>query len=277
MAEPLQVFVSILPQKYFIERVGGDAVKVHVMVRPGQSPASYDMTSQQMVAIAGAQVYFRIGVAFEDTWLPRLQAANPQMRVVDTRNGIALQPMAVTGPESLPAHGNIGHPAPPYTGALDPHIWTSPPLVKQQAATVRDALCALAPDQRARFEQGYARFAADLDALDTDMRKTLAGKTERSFMVFHPAWGYFASAYSLQQMTVEVQGKEPGAQTLARIIDAARREQVRVVFVQSQFSSTTALAVARAIGGEVVTIDPLAEDFLSNTRSVSQALAKAMR
>jgi zinc transport system substrate-binding protein len=162
-------------------------------------------------------------------------------------------------------------------GLLDPHVWTSPFLVKQQAATVRDALIALAPDQRARFERGYTRFAADLDALDAAIRRALAGKTERRFMVFHPAWGYFASTYGLRQIPIEVEGKEPGPQALARIIDAARRDQVRIVFVQSQFSRTAAVAVARAIGGEVVQIDPLAEDFLGNTRTVAQALAKAMR
>ena len=275
MAAPLEVFVSILPQKYFVERVGGDAVKVGVMVRPGQNPATYDPTPQQMVAVAKARAYFRIGVAFEDTWLPRMQAANPSMRIVDTRSGIALQAMAV----HEPAHdggGSRGNDKKP-PGLLDPHIWTSPPLVKQQAATVRDALIALAPDQRPRFEQGYARFAADLDALDADIRKTLAGKKDRRFMVFHPAWGYFASAYGLQQVPIEVEGKEPGPQALARIIDAARRDQVRVVFVQAQFSKTAAVAVARSIGGEVVQIDPLAEDLLGNTRSVAQALARAMR
>ncbi len=274
-AGPLAVFVSILPQKYFVERIGGDAVQVSVLVRPGQNPASYDVTPRQVADIAAARVYFRIGVAFEDTWLPRLQAASPRMRVVDTRSGIPLQPMAAraAGPATAGASAPDDAPA----GALDPHIWTSPPLVKQQAATVRDALVDLAPAQRARFEQGYAGFAADLDALDADIRKTLAGKTERRFMVFHPAWGYFARAYGLQQMAVEVQGKEPGPQTLVRLIDEARRAQVRVVFVQAQFGSSAALAVARAIGGEVVTIDPLAEDFLANARAVAQALAQAMR
>lgn len=95
-------------------------------------------------------------------------------------------------------------------------------------------------------------------------------------MVFHPAWGYFARAYGLQQIAVEVEGKEPGPQTLARIIDAARREKVRVVFVQKQFSKTAAAAVAREIGGRVVDIDPLAEDFMGNTRTVAGALADAM-
>ncbi len=274
-AAPLEVFVSILPQKYFVERVGGDAVKVGVTVRPGQNPESYDPTPQQMVAMARAKAYFSIGVAFEDAWLPRLQAANPSMRIVDTRRGIALQPMVDNALLGAGQAGHASHDEP--RGTLDPHIWNSPPLVKQQAATVRDALTALAPQRRAAFEQGYARFAADLDALDAEIRQTLAGKHDRRFMVFHPAWGYFARSYGLEQIPIEVEGKEPGPQALVRIIDAARRDRIRVVFVQKQFGSAAATAVARAIGGEVVAIDPLAEDFLANTRAVAQALARAMR
>jgi zinc transport system substrate-binding protein len=276
-AEPLPVFVSLLPQKQVVERIGGDAVKVDVLVLPGQSPATYDPTPQQMVALAQAAVYFRIGVPFENTWVPKIRQAHPKLTIVDTRQGIALQPMG--------SHDHDhDHGAKPQAGAaskapvnLDPHIWTSPPLVKQQAATVRDALIALRPAERARFEAGYARYAAELDALDADLRRVLSGKAKRRFMVFHPAWGYLASAYGLEQIPIEIEGKEPSPQALARIIDRAKAEGIRVIFVQKQFSRTAAEQVARAIGGEVVTIDPLAEDFVGNTREVAQALARGLR
>jgi zinc transport system substrate-binding protein len=275
--EPVPAFVSILPQKQLVERVGGEAVKVDVLVLPGQSPATYEPTPQQMVALAQAAVYFRIGVPFETTWMPRIQQAHPKLTVVDTRQGIKLQPMG--------GHGHDhDHGAKPPAGApsktpvnLDPHIWTSPPLVKQQAATVRDALIALRPAERARFEAGYARYAAELDALDADLRRVLAGKAKRRFMVFHPAWGYLASAYGLEQIPIEIEGKEPSPQALARIIERAKGEGIRVIFVQKQFSRTAAEQVARAIGGEVVAIDPLAEDFVGNTREVARALASALR
>lgn len=260
-AAPLEVFVSILPQKYFVERVAGNGVKVEVMVRPGMNPGNYEPTPQQMNALARSAAFFRIGVQFEEKWLPRIQRVAANLKIVDTREGIALQPIDPDGKSG---------------GRLDPHIWTAPPLVKQQAAVIRDALIELRPSDRATFEAGYASFAADLDRLDADIRQQLAGKKERRFMVFHPAWGYFARAYGLLQMAIEVEGKEPGPQTLARIIEAARREKVRVVFVQKQFSKTAAAAVAREIGGRVVDIDPLAEDFVGNTRAVVGALADAM-
>jgi zinc transport system substrate-binding protein len=254
----LVVFVSILPQKQFVERVGGDMVNVQVMVLPGQSPATYDPTPQQMVAFSHADAYFRVGAPFESTWIPRLLRMHPGVRVFDTRAGIALLPMG-------------------RGGEMDPHIWVSPPLVKQQAANIRDALTELRPAERVRFESGYERYAAELDALDDEVRRLLAPKTERSFMVFHPAWGYFARAYGLQQVAVEVEGKEPNTRTLARLIEQARTDRVRVIFVQKQFSRAAAQAVARAIGAEVVELDPLAEDFVANTRATAQALASVLR
>lgn len=280
-AEPLPVFVSLLPQKQIVERIGGDAVKVDVLVLPGQSPATYDPSPQQMVALAKAAAYFRIGVPFENTWVPKIRQAHPKLVIVDTRQGIELQPMA--GHDHDHDHGQHRHEKAPKGSAAaaaapkDPHIWTSPPLVRQQAATVRDALVALRPAERARFEAGHARYAAELDALDAELRRVLSTKTQRRFMVFHPAWGYLASAYGLEQIPIEIEGKEPSPQALARIIERAKADGIRVVFVQKQFSRTAAEQVARAIGGEVVAIDPLAEDFVGNTREVARALASALR
>ncbi|MGQ9724685.1 MAG: metal ABC transporter solute-binding protein, Zn/Mn family [Tepidimonas sp.] len=274
-AEPLGVFVSILPQKQMVERIGGEAVKVDVLVSPGQSPATYEPSPQQMVALSKAQLYFRIGVPFENTWMPRIQQAHPNLKVVDTRQGITLLPINRHDHAHAAEHG--GDAAAAGAKRLDPHIWTSPPLVKQQAATIRDALIAMRPAEKARFDAGYAQYAAELDALDSELRQLLAGKAQRRFMVFHPAWGYLADAYGLQQIPIEVEGKEPSPQALARIIDRAKADGIRVIFVQKQFSRTAAEQVARAIGGEVVAIDPLAEDFVGNMREVGQALARGLK
>ena len=146
-----------------------------------------------------------------------------------------------------------------------------------EADRVRDALTELAPARAAPFADGYRRFAADLDALDAQIRAELAGRKERTFLAFHPSWGHFARAYSLTQLAIEAEGKEPGPRALATVIDEARRRGTRIVFVQKQFSRNDAKAVASAIGGEVVVIDPLAEDFLANTRTVAEAFARNLR
>jgi zinc transport system substrate-binding protein len=263
---PIELFVSILPQQYFVERVGGQHVAVSVMVGPGQSPATYEPTPGQLARLARARIYFRIGVEFEDVWMKRIATVNPNMRIVDLRDGIALR--RVDQP--------WGGPATPG-GLADPHVWTSPPRVKIMAATIRDALSQLDPAHHIEYDANYRMFAAELDRLDQEIRAMLTGVQRRAFMVFHPAWGYFADTYGLKQIPIEVAGKEPGARTLTQIIATGRRGQVKVIFVQTQFSRRTARTIAQALGARVVAVDPLAEDYLNNLRRVAGQFAAAMQ
>lgn len=265
---PLTVGVSLLPERYFVERIGGDQVKVEVLVPPGKSPASYEPTPRQMEAMAQGRLYFRIGVPFEKSWLPRLQQAVPAMKMADLRDGLKLRPVDMPDGQVLPA-GKTAEP--------DPHVWLSPPMVMHMADRIRDELIALRPAARSAFEANHAQFVSDLKALDQDVRTRLATKTKRHFMVFHPSWGYFADAYGLVQIPIEAGWKEPGPQTLARLIDDAKARQIRVIFVQKQFSKNEAETVAQAIGGEVLAVDPLAPDYLDNLRRVAEVFARTLQ
>ena len=277
-AAPLPVFVSILPQKYFVERIGGDQVKVAVLVGPGRSPATYEPTPKQMAELSQARLYFSIGVPFEAVWMKRLAANNPRMKVIDSRRGIQLLPMA-----SHHHHDDEKHPAgdphPAHDhgmGLPDPHVWTSPARVRIMAESILEALIAAAPDHQAEFRANYQKFVADLDALEQEIRERLAKLTQRRFLVFHPSWGYFAHDFGLEQIAIESSGKEPGAKALAALIEQAKRDNIRVIFVQQQFSRTAAATVAAAIGGRVVAVDPLAENYFDNLRAVATAFVAAM-
>ena len=263
---PLPVFVSILPQKYFVEQVGGPRVNVSVLVGPGHSPATYEPTPSQMQALGKARLFVRIGVPFEDVWYSRIHQTNPDMITLDAREDIPLRTMQGTHGESLSLHQSHGK---------DPHIWTSPPLVKIMARHLRDRLSALDPAQAADYERNFQRFSADLDALDRDIRNELAGLTSRRFMVFHPAWGYFADTYNLEQIPVEAEGKSPGPRTLALLIEQAKAEDIRVLFVQEQFSQKAARTIASAIDGRVEAVDALAYDYPANLRRVTRLIAEA--
>ena len=264
---PIRVFVSVLPLKYFVERVGGSHVTAEVMVGPGQSPATYEPAPKQMTRLGQADLYFRVGVPFERAWMQRLADLNRRMRIVDLRDGIDLRRLEEhhhddAGEEPDEEHGD---------DTLDPHVWTSPALAKIMAEHICVTLTEIDPSHAKDYRAGFDALATDLTALDKDLRKRLAGVTHRKFLVFHPSWGYFADTYGLQQIAIEAAGKEPGPRTLAKIIALAKRENIRVIFVQQQFSRTTAGTVARAIHGKVVAIDPLAEDYIENLRKAADA------
>ena len=271
-ADPLTVFVTVVPQETFVSRIGGEHVRVNALVRAGQDPHAYEPTARQIAALAEADLYVRVGVGFEDAWMPRLLAANPRMRVLDAQDGIELRRKAAGHDHGDPDHGHDhGH----DHGDVDPHVWTSPARVKIMGARIRDALADLAPEYAADFAANYDRFAADLDALDTEIRARLAGVENRRFMVYHPAWGYFAEDYDLDQVAIEREGKEPGARALTAMIEQARREGIRVIFVQPQLNPSSAEQVARSIGGQVAVIDPLSGDYFENLRRVADLVAGA--
>lgn len=258
-AAPMQVMVSILPQKYFVERVGGDRVQVAVMVEPGASPATYEPKPEQMAALSQAQAYFSIGVPFEKAWLERIQAANPAMRLVDTTAGIERMPMGASSEN------------------LDPHVWLSPALVKIQAQAIAATLSELDPAYATAYQSRLDAFVADIDALDASIRTTLDGVAQRKFMVFHPAWGYFARDYGLEQIPIEIGGQEPSAAELAALIERAQTEQIRVIFAQPQFSTRDAETIASQIGGEVLLINPLNPDWLGNMQTVADTFARVLK
>ncbi len=252
----LTVFVSILPQKYFIERIGGEFVTVNVMVEPGASPATYEPKPAQMTGLSQATAYFSIGVPCEKAWQEKIPAANPQMTLVDTAQGI--ERLAVEG------------------GGDNPHIWLSPRLVKIQAQNIYSALTELDPAHQPQFKANLEAFQADIEALDAEIRATLEKTESKKFIVFHPAWTYFARDYGLEEIPIEVDGQEPSAQELAALIEKARSENIRVVFVQPEFSQEDAQTIAKEIDGEVLSISTLSPDWLANLRKVAETFAKVL-
>jgi zinc transport system substrate-binding protein len=262
----MDITVSILPEKYFVERVGGNLVSVNVMVGPGADPHTYEPKPEQMAAVSRSAIYFRIGVEFEGAWMKRFSSTNPNMKIVDLSEGIQKLPVAVQQEGQVPASGET----------LDPHVWTSPILVKSMVERIYKELTALDPANESTFKTNRDAFLKDIEVLDKDIHTSLDELQNRNFMVFHPAWAYFAKDYNFQEISIEIGGTEPSANELAKLIDTAKADNIKVVFAQPEFSTQIAKYIAKEIGGQVVLISPLAENWLDNLRQVAQIFKKSL-
>jgi zinc transport system substrate-binding protein len=233
-----------------------------------------------MTALSKSRIYFSIGVTFETVWLPKFAKLNPQMRVVHTDKGIdkiamvehrhegakEAKPQATTkGAQSDDAHGD-----------LDPHVWVSPPEVKILARNILEALLETDPSNRSTYKLRHEAFATEIEKLDQDFQEIFREKKGFKFMVYHPAWGYLARAYGLEQVPVEVEGKEPKPEQLKALIEEARKQGIKVIFVQPQFSTKSAETLAKAIGGEVMFADNLREDWERNLRGQAEKFKQAL-
>ena len=250
-AGPLQVVVSILPLKHFAERIGGDGVSVSVMVEPGESPATYEPTPRQLTRLAQAGVLFRVGVPFEATWMPRIATHQPHLPIVNC------QPR-----ETVSEHQH-----------LDPHVWTSPRMARKIAQTMAASLASIDKDNAGRYRANLRRYKQELDRLHGDLQAVLRDGAGGKFLVFHPAWGHMAAEYGLQQFALQHDGKEPNARHLVKLIELGRREQIRLVLVQPQFSRAMARIIAEELDARIVIADPLAEQYLDNMRQVAGLIA----
>ena len=256
--EPIPIFVSIAPQKYFVERIGGNDVNVEVMVKSGESPATFNPNPKKMSRLANAKLYFSIGVPFERIWVSRLKAIQPDLKFISLNH-------------NLSSKIESGH----SQNKQDPHIWLSPLLAKKMVTEIEAALSKAKPERAEIFKINNIALAQELDILDQEIRDIIATAKSRNFMVFHPAWSYFAEAYDLKQVAIEHQGKEPGPRTLQEIINKGKKLKIKTIFVQKQFSLSVAKNIAKMIGANVQEMDPLAENYFENMRKTAKAISGA--
>ncbi len=229
----IAVVVTIPPQQEFVERVGGDHVRVILLVPPGADPHTYEPAPAVLAAVAEADLYAMVGsgIEFEIAWGEKIAALNPDMTVVNCSQGVEFI-------------------------AADPHIWTSP-----RNANAED------------YRRNAAAYLDDLDALDAEISALIAGSGVRVVLVDHPSWAYLARDYGFEEVAIESEGKEPSPKRIEHLIRLAEEEGVRVVFASPEHSTRSAGVIAEAIGGSVVTVSPLKKDYLDNMRQVAAAFA----
>ncbi len=258
----MNAVVSILPEQTFVKAIAGDKVNVSLMVQPGNSPHTYEPKPSQMIEITKADLYFAIDVEFEQVWLPKFKDLNPNMQIIDLADNIVKIHMHETGHDGHVHEGT------------DPHIWTAPANVKIIAENIYTALVTKDPDNTEYYKRNLEIFLASIDETDRQISHILSSLTDsRRFMVFHPSWGYFAKAYNLEQIAVEVEGKEPKPKALIHLLKEAKEEKVHAIFTQPEFSDTVAKIIAKELQIPVVRVSPLAPNWSENLIKIANTIA----
>lgn len=284
LAGAMQVAVGVAPLEHFAKKIGGNLIQTTILVPAGADAHTYEPKPSQMRALSGAVLYLSTGLEFEEAWEPRLKAANPKLFFVHTDDGLKKLPM----PEGHEDHGKAAHKPGQKTDAkgkhdhddeMDPHIWVSPANARQIAARIAEAFAKADPAHAKVYAANLAAWQKEIDTLDAQLKAVFAGipANKRSFLVFHPAWGYFARDYGLTQTAIEFEGKEPSPKRMAAIVSQAKAKGARAIFVQPQMSQRTAGAIAQAVGARLITADPLAPDWEANLLKVAKGFREALQ
>jgi zinc transport system substrate-binding protein len=254
-----RVFVSIPPQKQFINRIAGDYVDVDVMLLPGESPETYSPTPRLIVSLSDAVSYFQIGVPFEKKWMSAIRSINKKIRIVPCCANI----LNANQPEHEDVH--------------DMHVWNNPVYVQQMARLIVDELIVIDPTHADEFLNNYQKFLSELVDLDNSIKLKLNNRKTNYFIVSHSAWGEYAQRYGLEQIALEKNGKEIGAKLLLSIINIARQEGINTLFVIEQYKTPFIENLAAELDARLISIDPLAGNYIENMSAVTNKIANSIR
>ena len=269
----INTMVSILPEQTFVKAIGGDRVNVSLMVLPGNSPHTYEPKPSQMKDIANAALYFSIGVEFENVWLEKFKNLNKQMKIINLSSGIKKLSMTTAHHDKQHNEHHSKENSGEHQGS-DPHIWTAPMNVKIIVKNIYEALVKVDPANTDYYMQNYKKFISHIEETDHKIKNILSNTPEGTkFMVFHPSWGYFAHAYGLKQLPVEIEGKSPKPKELIALIKEAEEEHISAIFTQPEFSDNLAKIMANELHVKVIKVSPLSPNWSENLISIANAIA----
>lgn len=265
----ITAIVTIVPQEQMVKAIGGERVEVIVMVPYGQSPHTYEPLPSQMIAVEGADVYFEVGsgIEFELQKMDAITEINPGMLIVNCSEGVELK----CWDEHL--GGDIEGENDHDSGVIDPHIWLSPSNMKIMAQNVFSGLIEVDPAGENYYEINLEAYLTRIDSLISNITEFLTPFQNRSFLAYHPSWGYFSDEFGLKQIAIEEAGRQPGTSGIAAIIEQAKEENISVVVVSPQFDQSSAEVIAEEIGGIVIQADPLMLDYFTEMENLAAKMA----
>ncbi len=272
------VAVTIMPQRYLLKRLLGDDFEIMVIVPPGSSPETYAPNPLQMKMLSEADLYVRIGhIGIETAWLEKYISSYPKLKVINPSRSIEFLTGRIHHHSKGDVHETASGDEPVYYSGIDPHIWLSPVLMLRYCRHLAPMLIEKYPVREQQINLNLDRLSSEIEALDQKVRSILTPFKGEGFMVFHPAWGYFARDYGLTQYAIEDEGKSPSPQHMKAMTDLARGKNIRSIFIQNQFERKNAEAIAETLNISVVELDPLQEDWPSMIMEAAQSIASSIK
>jgi len=276
--EKVSVVATIIPQQEMIQAIGGDYVDVTIMVPAGESPHSYEPIPRKMFGIAEASAYFKVGsgVEFEVTYLETIKEQNSDLKLFDCSQNISVLSFDehYGKKEYKDSHYESHSHNVDSSPGTDPHIWTSPLNYKIMAENVYNGLVEIDPNHQQIYSENYENYSKELDELHESISTMLKPYEGKSFMVYHPSWGYFSDTYKLKQIAIEEEGKQPGIQGVEAIITQARNENISVIIVSPQFDRSNAETIAVEINGEVISVNPLMTNYIETLQLLAETIIR---
>lgn len=263
-AKPI-ISVSIPPQAFFLTQIAGESVRVNTLIPQGSDPHTFEFKPSTLSKLQKSDLYLTIGLEFEEIWLPKLKDNLVKTQILSITKGIAYL-------EGVEHHHHDHHDA--HEEERDPHIWLSPKNAKILASNIASILIAHYPQNKSLYEKNLKIFLEKITALDSQITQILSPLKAREFIVYHPSWAYFAKDYNLTQIPIEIEGKEPKARELKKLITTAKKHHIKVIFAQSGFSKTTANQIAKACGAQTFLTDPLAYEWGEELLKIANELGK---
>ena len=270
-----EITVNILPQKYFVEKIVKDKFEINVMVKPGSSPHNYEPKPSQMKSLVNSKAYFLVGDPFEQAWMDKFKQNAKNTLFVDTTKGIEKIQMEEHNHHDE-ANVDAKHDEHDHSG-FDPHVWLDPLLVKIQAKNIYEAMLEIDSQNSDFYKANYEEFIKELDTLDENIKTILSPYKDKAFMVFHPSWGYFAKRYDLEQISIEIEGKEPKPNELVELIEEAKKHDIKIVFVAPQFSQKSAKTISKNINANVIAIDPISGNWKESMLDTANQIANSYK
>ena len=270
-----EITVNILPQKYFVEKIVKDKFEINVMVKPGSSPHNYEPKPSQMKSLVNSKAYFLVGDPFEQAWMDKFKQNAKNTLFVDTTKGIEKIQMEEHNHHDE-ANVDAKHDEHDHSG-FDPHVWLDPLLVKIQAKNIYEAMVEIDSQNGDFYKTNYEEFIKELDTLDENIKTILSPYKDKAFMVFHPSWGYFAKRYDLEQISIEIEGKEPKPNELVELIEEAKKYDIKIVFVAPQFSQKSAKTISKNINANVIAIDPISGNWKESMLDTANQIANSYK